>query len=180
MKRIKRILQWAAGIIVGIYLTVMLSVNIPIVQQWLATGAAAALESLFGTHVSVGRVAIKWNGRFIVTDLIIEDRQGEEMLQVARVATNIGLHDIFHQRIRIGNTQLFGLHANLYQECENCDPNFKFLLDAFASKDTTKHTPLDLQISQILVRRGHIKWEQRWKKGRPRSSFEFTDFNVYR
>lgn len=178
MKRIKRILQWAAGIIVGTYLTVMLSVNIPIVQQWLASGAAAALENLFGTHVSVGRVAIKWNGRFIVTDLTIEDRQGEEMLQVARVATNIGLHDIFHQRIRIGNTQLFGLHANLYQECEGCDPNFKFFIDAFASKDTTSHTPLDLQISQILVRRGHVRWEQRWKKGRPRSSFELTDFNI--
>ncbi len=151
------------GIVVGVYLAVTLLVNIPFVQRWLANGVGTVLESVVGTRVDIGRVEIGWNGRIIVTNLVVDDQQGEEMLRVARVAARLGINELIHKRIRIGNAQLFGMHANLYQACEGCDPNFKFLIDAFASKDTTKHTPLDLRISQILVRRGHVKWEKRFK-----------------
>jgi len=96
------------------------------------------------------------------------------MLHVARMGARLDIQKLIKKKIRIENAQLFGMHANLYQECEQCDPNFKFLIDAFASKDTTKHTPLDLRISQVLVRRGKVKWEQRWKK----KPLELSDLNV--
>ena len=163
MKRTKSILSWLVGIIVGLYLMVTLLVNIPFVQRWLANGVEGILERVLDTEIEVGRIEIAWNGRLIVNDLQVWDKQGEEMLRVARVAARLGIRDLVNHRIRISNAQLFGMHANLYQECEECDPNFKFLIDAFASKDTIKHTPLDLRISQILVRRGNISWHQRWK-----------------
>ena len=163
MKRTKSILSWLVGIIVGLYLMVTLLVNIHFVQRWLANGVEGILERVLDTEIEVGRIEIAWNGRLIVNDLQVWDKQGEEMLRVARVAARLGIRDLVNHRIRISNAQLFGMHANLYQECEECDPNFKFLIDAFASKDTTKHTPLDLRISQILVRRGNISWHQRWK-----------------
>ncbi len=174
MKHAKRILQWVVGIVVGLYLAVMLLVNIPFVQRWMANGTSSVLKRILETDVEIGNLEFGWNGRVIVTDLVIDDQQGEEMLRVARVAARPGINDIIHKRIYIGNAQLFGLHANLYQECEGCDPNFKFFIDAFASKDTTKHTPLDLRISQILIRRGNVKWEQRWNK----KQIELNDLDV--
>ena len=185
MNIVKRIFRWVAGIVIGLYLAITLMINIPLIQNWLANGVESILEGLTGANVSIGRVIVNWNGRLIVTDLMVDDLQGEEMLKVARVAARLKIRDLINKRIRIGNAQLFGMHANLYQECEGCDPNFKFLIDAFASKDTTKHTPLDLQISQLLVRRGNIKWEQRWKKDSDSiatkfnpSCIELSDLNV--
>ena len=167
MKRTKRILQWLVGTLVGIYLALLLLFHIPLVQRWMARGAEQILADVTGTRVEIGRLQMNWNGRLIVDDLDVWDQQGEEMLRVARLAARLGFSDLLRKRIRIGNAQLFGLHANLYQQCEGCDPNFKFLIDAFASKDTTHHTPLDLRISQILVRRGNIRWEQRWNPNKP-------------
>ena len=184
MNQAKRILQWTVGIVVGLYLAALLFFNLPSVQRWMASGVEALLEKKLETRVEVGRVELSWNGRILVDDVTVWDRQGEEMLHVARVGARLGIRALIHKRIRIGNAQLFGLHANLYQECESCDPNFKFLLDAFASKDTTSHTPLDLRIGQLLVRRGNIKWRQRWKcdtlaTGRLNpSDLELTDLNL--
>jgi len=162
MRHAKRILQWLVGTVVGIYLAGLLLFSVPTVQRWLGQGVEALLEDLTGTEVEVGRLQVSWNGRLIVDDLKVWDLEGEEMLRVARVAARLSLSDLVRKRIRIGNAQLFGMRANLYQECEECDPNFKFLIDAFASKDTTRHTPIDLRISQLLVRRGNVKWNQRW------------------
>ena len=130
MKRTKTILSWLVGIIVGLYLMVTLLVNIPFVQRWLANGVEGILERVLNTEIEVGRIEIAWNGRLIVNDLQVWDKQGEEMLRVARVAARLGIRDLVNHRIRISNAQLFGMHANLYQECKECDPNFKFLIDA--------------------------------------------------
>lgn len=183
MRHAKRFLQWLVGIVVGIYLTGLLLFNVPTVQRWLGNGVEALFEDLTGTEVEVARLQVSWNGRLIVDDLKVLDLQGEEMLRVARVAARLSLGDLLHKRIRIGNAQIFGMRANLYQECEDCEPNFKFLVDAFASKDTTKHTPIDLRISQLLVRRGNVKWEQRWVEDSMKAQFspthiELKDLNV--
>ena len=181
MKRTKRIFQWLVGIGVGFYLALVLLPNVPFVQRWLASGVASVLEEVLDTRVELGRVKLGWNGHIVVDDLHVWDQQQEEMLHVARVAARLAIGDLLNQRIRIGNAQLFGMHANLYQQCEDCPPNFKFFIDAFASKDTTRHTPLDLRISQLLVRRGNIKWEQRWRSDSTKfspSRLDVRDLNL--
>lgn len=158
MNRAKRILQWTAGIGVGLYLALVLLLSMPAIQRWAASGVARLLGKTLETRVEVGRVSVGWNGRILVDDLVVWDRQQAEMLRVARVGARLSMRDLVQKRIRIGNAQLFGMHANLYQQCPECPPNFKFLIDAFASKDSTRHTPLDLSITQLLVRRGEVRY----------------------
>lgn len=163
MQRIKRTLQWLTGIVVGLYLAAMVLLDVPVVQRWAASGVASLLGSLLETNVQVGRIGLAWNGRILIDDLQVEDLQGEEMLRAARLGARISLADLARKRIRIGNAQLFGVQALLYQEKQDSAMNIQFLIDAFASKDTTRHTPLDLRISQVVVRRGQVRLEQRWK-----------------
>ena len=178
MRRAKTIFRWLVGIAVGLYLAVLLLMNLPVVQRWMGSAAASILEDQLDTRVEVDRIVLGWNGRVTVDGLRLWDRQQEEMLNVARVGARISLREALNHRIRIGNAQLFGMHANLYQECEGCDPNFKFLIDAFASKDTTSHTPLDLRISQLIVRRSNIRWQQRWKLPSEEADSTKVRFNV--
>ena len=174
MKIARRILRWLVGIVVGVYLATLLLVNLPFVQKWLANATEGVLEDVLETKVEIGKVSLGLTGRVIIDDLDVWDKQNEKMLHVARLGARLNVKKLFEKKIRIENAQLFGMHANLYQDCEQCDPNFKFVIDAFASKDTTQHTPLDLRISQILIRRGKIKWEQRWKE----KPLELSDLNV--
>ncbi|MBQ9559775.1 MAG: translocation/assembly module TamB domain-containing protein [Bacteroidaceae bacterium] len=169
MRRTKRFLQWLVGIGVGLYLALVLLPAVPVVQRWMAGGVERLLERTLGTEVSVGRVSLSWSGRIVADNLTVWDQRGRKMLRVARMGATLSLRDLIDQRIRIANAQLFGLHADLYRECPECPPNFQFLIDAFASKDTTRHTPLDLRITQLLVRRGDIRWGD---------SLHLTDLNL--
>ena len=39
--------------------------------------------------------------------------------------------------------------------------NIQFVLDSLASKDTTRHTPLDLHIGSLIIRHGAVAYNQR-------------------
>ena len=151
------------GIVIATTLSFSLAFNIPAVQRWIAHGIAQLLQSELGTRVEVGRIYLGVNGRIIIDHLAVEDQQRKPMLQVARLGAQLNAWDLFQGRIRIGNTQLFGLHAQLYQTEKDEPTNFQFVLDAFASQDTTSSSPIDLRIGQIVIRRGNVKWDQYWK-----------------
>ena len=156
MKILKRTLQWLTGIVLGLYLGAMVLLNIPAVQRWAAGGVASLLSSILETKVEIGRLYISWNARIIIDDLRIEDRQGMDALKATRVGARIEVSELLRKRIRIGNAQLFSMHALVYPLAPDSALNVQFLIDALSSRDTTKHTPLDLRIAQIVVRRGEI------------------------
>ena len=166
MQRFGTILRWTLGIIIALYLALALAINIPAVQRTLAGGIAHALGKKLDTKVAVERVQAGLNGRLIVDGVTIKDKQGETMLKVMRAGVRINLREILKGRIRIGNAQLYGLKAQLYQEQEQHPANYQFVLDAFASKDTTSSS-IDLRIGQVVIRRANITWDQRWKPKTP-------------
>ncbi len=67
-----------------------------------------------------------------------------------------------NQKISIASAQLLGLKANLYQQTAQSKHNFQFVLDSLASKDTTKHTPLDLHIGSLIIRHGAARYDKRY------------------
>ena len=53
------------------------------------------------------------------------------------------------------NIQLFGYDIRLFRKDEQSPYNFQFILDRLASNDSTQR-PLDLAISDIIIRRGTL------------------------
>ncbi len=167
MERLKVILRWTVGIAIAVYLLLALAINVPAVQSWLAGTVASALGAKLDTRVSIGRIQVGFDGRIIADDVAVDDRSGAQMLRVSRLGAKLDLWQLLEGRVRLGNVQLFGAKAELYQEAEETAPNFWFVVDAFASQDTTQSLPLDLRIGQLIVRRTSVRWEQRWKEETP-------------
>ncbi len=159
--------RWAIGLTIAAYLLLASAMNIPFVQKWLAGVVANALAEKLDTSVGIGRIQLGFDGRIIVDNVVVDDRQGVQMLRVSRLGTKLNVWQLLEGRIRIGNVQLFGARAELYQTEADGKPNFWFVVDALASKDTTQSFPLDLRIGQIVVRRTGVRWEQRWKDETP-------------
>lgn len=133
--------------------------NDPYVQGRLAQYVSSLLENQLDTRIEVGNV--RWNipNRFIVDDLLVYDKQDTLMLQVPRLATKLEIIPFFHHQIRIDNAQLLGARIKLYKPTHEEPHNFQFLLDAFASNDTTKH-PIDLCIGSLLLRRCQFLYDE--------------------
>ena len=157
LKYIVRILVWG---ILGLYISMYILLNIPVVQGKLASIISTELRKVLNTEVSVGHIELGLFNRLHVENVLLNDLQGEEMLNVHRLSARFELKPLLKGRIVINSVQLMGFDIRLKKENPEAVPNFQFVLDAFASKDTLKEsTNLDLRINSVLINRGQLSYD---------------------
>ena len=144
----------------GLYAIVMIAVRIPQVQQYIGEKTAQTIGEKLGTKVEVGQIDLGFLNRLILDDVVIYDQQQQRMVTAARITARIDFTPLAIGRISISSAQLFGAHFHLYKATEDAQPNFQFAIDSLASKDTTNHTPLDLRINSLIVRRSSVSYDQ--------------------
>lgn len=174
----KRILNITIWTLIGLYTAIIILLHIPSIQTYIGGCVADALCDKFGTKVKVGRVDLGFINRLILDDSYMQDKNGEQMLRVSRISVKINLLALANGQIEITSAQFFGLHANLYKATPEAKPNFQFVIDALASKDSTKQkTPLDLQINSLIIRNGEISYRVLSRPSRP-GKFSADDINA--
>ena len=120
---------------------------------------AEELSDLLNTRVTIGRINIGLLNRIIIDDVLLDDQDEQEMLKVTRLSAKFDIMPFFKGKISISSVQLFGFNINLQKKTPDSPPNFKFVLDAFASNDSVKKdNSLDLRINSILIRRGRMAY----------------------
>lgn len=155
----KRIINITIWTLIGLYTSVIVLLHIPVVQTYIGECVANVLCEKFDTHVSVGRVDLGFINRLIIDDSEMQDQQGKQMLRVSRISVKINLLALAKGQIDVTSAQFFGLQANLYKTTPASKPNFQFVVDSLASKDSTKQkTPLDLQINSLIIRNGAMRY----------------------
>lgn len=160
MKLLKRIISWTIWGVILLNVTLMVVSYIPQTQNFIGHKVAGAISDKLGTDVSIGRVDLGFFNRIIIDDVCILDQQQKEMLRVGRMSVRLELWPLIDGKISISSAQLFGAHFHLYKQNANSKYNFQFALDSLASKDTTSHTPLDLRISSLIIRRSSLTYDQ--------------------
>ena len=158
--RIKYIIRIFVGILLGLYISMLIILNIPFVQKKLGSFTSEQLKQILKTEVSVGHVDFGFFNRIIVEDVMLNDYQGEELLKITRLSAKFEILPLLKDKWRINSIQLFGFSAHLKKETPDAIPNYQFVLDAFAPKDTiAKKTDLDLRINSIYIRRGRVTYD---------------------
>ena len=157
MKYIVRILVWG---LLALQLSVLVLLNIPSVQEKLASTVSIELKKLLNTEVSVGHIKVGLFNRLHIEDVQLDDLNGEDMLNVRRLSARFELMPLLKGKIVINSVQLIGFDIQLRKETPEAIPNFQFVLDAFASKDTLKEPMnLDLRINSVLINRGRLSFD---------------------
>lgn len=160
LKALQHYINLAIWTLAGLYLGIAILVNIPVVQHYIGEKVAAALARKLDTRVSIGRVDVGLFNRIIIDDVHLFDQRHHPMLMASRLSAKLSLIDLMQGRISVSSAQLFGLDARLYQANADANPNFQFVLDSLASKDTTRHTPLDLELKSVVIRHGSIAFDR--------------------
>ena len=155
-KRTIKIIIWT---ITGLYLTIVTLLHIPFIQNTIGECVGDALSANLGTKVSIGRVDLGFVNRIIIDDSQMLDQQNKQMLTVSRISVKVNLLALANGQIEITSAQFFGLNANLYKATPETKPNFQFVIDSLASKDTTKQqTPINLQINSLIIRNSSVRY----------------------
>ena len=160
MKLFKHILNILIWTILGLYLLLMLTISVPSVQEYLGGRVASLLAGKLGTSVSIGRLDYGFFSHVTLYDVNIKDQQGQDMLKAERLSTRLDLLSLTEGKVSISTAQLFGVHARFYQATKNSKPNFQFVLDSLASKDTTQASPINLRVNSLIMRRSSVSFDR--------------------
>ncbi|MBR5656162.1 MAG: translocation/assembly module TamB domain-containing protein [Prevotella sp.] len=161
LKNIKNIVNGVIWALVGLVVALFVLLRLPAVQGFIGSTVGNALSEKLGTEVHVSRVDLGFFNRVIVDDISMLDQDGKRMLTASRASAKLDVLALSKGKIVVKSAQLFGLKASLYQKNADEKPNFAFVLDSLASKDSTKHTPLDLKINSLIIRHGAVSYN-RW------------------
>ena len=160
MKRIKTIINSVIWVLVGLVVMSFILLRLPAVQTFMGSAIGKTLSEKLGTRVQVGRVDLGLFNRIIIDDVSMLDQEGKQMVKANRVSAKMDFLALSQGKVVITSAQLFGLKACLYKKDADTKPNFQFVLDSLASRDTTKHTPLDLKINSLIIRHGAICYDR--------------------
>ena len=113
IKTLKKTIRWVIGIILSVYALTILLLNIPFIQQNLATLVSKELSNKLNTEVFIRKINIGLLNRIIIDDLLLEDQNSDELLKVTRFSAKLEILPLFNGKIRISTVQLFGVNINL-------------------------------------------------------------------
>lgn len=176
MKRFRHIANGLIWLIVGLYFLLVIMVHIPMVQSAIGSTVASAIATKLGAPVSVGKVDVGFFNRIIIDDVALLDKRGKQMLWVSRLSAKFSYLDLMRGKISITSAQIFTPKLNLYKENAQAKPNFQFVIDSLASKDTTKNEPINVAVNSLIIRHGRVSWNR--LDAPTKSNFDTNHLNV--
>jgi hypothetical protein len=151
-----------------LYIGTILLLNTPYVQQRVSIFVAKELSSALKTQLTIDKIDLGVLNRIIVDNLKLYDQSNKEMLRVTRLSAKFDILALLKKKIVINNVQLFGFNASLNKKTSKNKTNYQFIIDALASKDTTKkENNLNIRINSLLLRRGKISYDVLSEKETP-------------
>ncbi len=161
MKWLRHIVSCVVWVVVGLYLSLLVLLHLPSVQQRIGSAAASVLSERLGTSVSISQVSVGLFNRVVIDGATILDQSGKRMFQAARMSVRIKLLPLFRGQIAIASAQMFGADIRLYQASATAKPNYQFVLDSLASKDNdSDQEPIDFRLGSFIMRRSSVSYDR--------------------
>lgn len=159
-KYIKRIL---IGTVLGVfflYSALYVLLSFPYIQNQAREIAIRELTALTGTPLSIASIQLRPFNNVSLQGVFIPDLNQDTLLYANKLSAGFELLPLFRKELKFTTIQLIGFDINITREDKESAPNFKFFIDAFASKDTLKQkTPFSLQLGTVMLRRGNISYD---------------------
>ena len=125
------------GVIFLLGLVIYVAFRTPPVQRYVTGLIADQLSKQIGTKVELGGIDIDFFEGVALSGVYIEDQQQDTLLYAGEVAAYIEPAALLNSTAAIKLVEIHDTYINLYQPEGQEDLNFNFIVEAFASEDTT-------------------------------------------
>ena len=146
-----KIVFWFVTSIVLLVVLLALSLNIPVVQNFVKDRAITFLKNKTKTEVSLESIKIALPKDVVLNRFYIADLKGDTLLYAEKLQVDISLFKLLKNTVEVKT-----IRANVKRINPDTTFNFSFLVDAFMSeekKDPKKDTtaaPLKFRIDKVL------------------------------
>ncbi|WP_138484906.1 translocation/assembly module TamB domain-containing protein [Dyadobacter bucti] len=154
----------ALKVLAIIILTVLILVGVliwglqtPFGQNFLTTQANSYLRKKLKTKVNIEKVRFDVPDWILLEGVYFEDQAGDTLVAGKRLYVDLDMYSLIKGNIGINKVEMEGVTANIKRTLPDTVFNFQFIVDAFASSDTTTVTdttskPLEMRLDQISLK----------------------------
>ncbi|MBL6445110.1 translocation/assembly module TamB domain-containing protein [Fulvivirga sp. 29W222] len=142
--RVLKIMGWFLSGTVLLLVLLILSLRLPVVQQFVTTKAVNFFKNKTGAEASIGSLYIDFPTDIVIEDIYVEDQQGDTLVYCHSISMDTYLWGLLDNRFEVDELEVKRLVSNIYNQNTDSTFNFQFIVNAFASsakpKDTTAMT----------------------------------------
>ncbi len=139
-------------IIILLFALIATLILIPPVQNLIKNKATTWLSNKLDTKVSVGKIYIGFPKKIVIEDIYLEDKTKDTLLAGGSVKVDIAMLKLLKSEVEVSYVELSDITAKIKRILPDTVYNFQFIIDAFASADTTAAPPSDSSSMKITVK----------------------------
>lgn len=180
MKRIFNIGLIIISILLLINIMLLILINIPAVQSKIVNIATQYVKEKTHSEMSIEHVEIDIFNGITIDKIYVEDLRKDTLIYVNKLNVDVSITNAYSNgKLKLNDVYLSDFFIQINKDSADAPFNFQFLIDAFASEDTTKEdTPsdFDLKIKNISLRNGRIAYDI---KDQPETKDSFNTSHIY-
>jgi translocation and assembly module TamB len=136
LKRVVKIFLWLIGITLSLIIILVIVLQFPKTQTYLAHKATAYLSGKIKSKVELGGITIAFPKSIVLDELYIEDLHNDTLLYSHSLNIDINLSDLLSNKIVINSIEANQMTAHIHGEYPDTNFNYSFIADAFSSPKT--------------------------------------------
>lgn len=137
IKKIFRFFLWFLGTLLFLFILLYFAFRSPAFQTWAANRIGGYFSGKWNTVVRVDGIDVELWKKIVLEGVYVEDQHRDTLLYAEKLKLDIGTFDTDSQIVFLSDVILKNATVKLKQYLGEPDLNFQFIIDEFASTDTT-------------------------------------------
>lgn len=179
IKKISKVVMYIILSIVGLNVLLYILLSIPAVQQKAKDFAVNELKNILKTEISIDELRLSLFNKISLKGIYIEDRSQDTLLFAKNLDASFNIWGLLDSELQITGINLDDFVGYVNQEDSISDFNFQFIVDAFASNDSTPSdttkSSLRIIIRDITLSNGRLNYDV---KSQPQTTSIFNTSHI--
>lgn len=156
IRKIFKVTLYFIGSILLLLLIAVLFIVSPPGKKFVREQALTFLRKKLKTEVYIGSVEYSFPKMVGLKDVLLKDQQNDTLLSLGLLKVDIDMLKLINSKVSVNDLILEDVHANVHRNKPDTNYNFSYIIDAFASKDTTSNKPKDTSSSPFVFDVGTV------------------------
>ncbi len=130
-----KILLWLLVGVFGLVILVVIALQLPPVQNYVAQKAVNFLHEKIKTQVTLESISIGFPKTINIKGLYLEDQQSDTLLYAHNVYVGVNMIGLLKNKLDVRSVRLNGVTGRVYRQYPDTTFNYSFIIDAFASAE---------------------------------------------
>lgn len=167
------------GIFVAILCAGVLSLQLPVIQNFLKDRLVIYLEKKVKTKVSLDRFYVTFPNSLVMENLYLQGQTVDTLLYAKKFDVGLNIPKIFKNTIDLTSIDLDGVKANVVRNKDGSF-NFDYFIDAFARKDSqeSESKPFVISLDKIKLQNINVSFIDNQARNDISLKFKYFDTRV--